>query len=346
MMELKPKVHIITLDEATLYNTIASYKESHELLDSFKEENVRVVHGITLYKYDGMLYHVAKNDVDELARYRLIGPVDQPDESIIFKFAQIILEYNNEEYVIRDDFKVTSIFYKNGKRNEVIYTNPNRYDITDDYVVAYNRCHGYYYKDLCIWDGDRFIGLDVGRLLKFTNIIRIEDMIAIGTPDNIKVNEYYKDPSNVLNELVSTQAFYVKNKLGYTEFKLRYEGVKIEDILFTIDESATNSVIGTTPTRNLVNEFRISYSMVDIAIQELMNNREIRIYPGNLHYTNDEVTFTIKSESDMFSHIIMLETIDIDCVHIAIYKRDGGLLYSSTTRNPAFKEELTTLMRV
>ncbi len=346
MMELKPEVHIITLNEATLYNTIASYKESHELLHVFNDEQIRVVHGIPLHKYDGMLYYVAHDEVTNQSRYRLIGPIDQSDESVIFKFAQIILEYNEEEYVIRDDFKVTSIFYKNGKRNEIIHTNPQRYRIHDDYVVAYNRCHGYYYKDLCVWNNGTFVGLDVGRLLKFTNIIRIEDMIAIGTTDSIRLNEHYKDPSNVLNELVSTQAFYVKNKLGYIEFKLRYENVKIEDIIFTIDDTAINSIIGTTPNRMLIEAFNIDYSMVDIAVHELMNNREIRMYPGNLHYTNDEVTFTIKSENDVFSHILMVETVDIDCVRISIYKRGNGLLYTTTTRNSNSKEELVSLLTV
>lgn len=346
MMELKPEVHIITLDEVTLYNTIASYKESHELLHLFTDDKVRIVHGITLHKYDGMLYHVAHDDVTNQSRYRLIGPIDQPDESIIFKFAQIILEYNEEEYVIRDDFKVTSIFYKNGKRNEIIHTNPQRYRIRDDYVVAYNRCHGYYYKDLCVWKDGNFVGLDVGRLLKFTNIIRIEDVIAIGTTDSIRMNEHYKEPTNVLSELVSTQAFYVKNKLGYIEFKLRYENVKIEDILFTIDDTATNSIIGTTPNRVLLQTFNIDYSMVDIAVHELMNNREIRIYPGNLHYSNDEVTFTIKSESDSFGYILILETVDIDCVRISIYKRGEGRIYTTTTRNHNYKDELVQLLNV
>ena len=95
-----------------------------------------------------MMLMVSQNDTSVSVKHL------SPPQVIIHHVARLTQLHIDDIYFLRDDDKEFSIFFKNGKRNEVISTSKSNCYVSDEYFTVYKRCSHYFPDDLIVWDKD------------------------------------------------------------------------------------------------------------------------------------------------------------------------------------------------
>lgn len=336
--------NIIKFDDVVRDNTFASYESTHSKLDEIVANGTeRTIHGLTFHEYEDLLYYVANDADGKPERYICIGKANLTPQVIIHHVARLTQIHIDDIYFLRDDDKEFSIFFKNGKRNEVISTSKSNCYVSDEYFTVYKRCSHYFPDDLIVWDKDIFVGLDMNRLFMVTNMIRIEDVIATGRPGEITLNSEYSHKTSPVNELVSTQAYWIQMKSPSIFYKLRYEGKELPELTFRLDAVGScdglDSLLGMRVTDDILKEFKSDISAIQITMAETLSRREIRVFGGVLTH-NSELgvpEFRIV-DNGYFSELIFVQSTDEGSLELSIFNRAKGLLFRIATDDPEFSD--------